>query len=154
MLNPHIFRAYDVRGKVGDDVNPDVFRQVGRAYATLIRRNGGFVQYPAAMEAARWLSDMPAGDPRVGDALARMTPQPLRPWLDRIDSTRFGAMRTPRTYIRCLEDRAVAPAKAAEYAARLGVTPIDMTCAHNPMMSALEDLAKILETIAVNGRGA
>jgi phosphomannomutase / phosphoglucomutase len=41
MLNPHIFRAYDVRGRVGDDINPDVFRQVGRAYATLIRENGG-----------------------------------------------------------------------------------------------------------------
>jgi phosphomannomutase / phosphoglucomutase len=41
MLNPHVFRAYDVRGLVGSDINPDVFRQVGRAYATLIRRNGG-----------------------------------------------------------------------------------------------------------------
>ena len=41
MLNPHIFRAYDVRGRIGADINPDVFRQVGRAYATLIRRNGG-----------------------------------------------------------------------------------------------------------------
>ena len=41
MLNPHIFRAYDVRGKVGSDINPDVFTQVGRAYATLIRRGGG-----------------------------------------------------------------------------------------------------------------
>jgi phosphomannomutase/phosphoglucomutase len=41
MLNPHIFRAYDVRGRVGDDINPEVFRQVGRAYATLIRKNGG-----------------------------------------------------------------------------------------------------------------
>src|SRR5258706_11394150 len=41
MLNPHVFRAYDVRGLVGADINPDVFRQVGRAYATLIRRNGG-----------------------------------------------------------------------------------------------------------------
>jgi phosphomannomutase/phosphoglucomutase len=41
MLNPHVFRAYDVRGLVGRDINPDVFRQVGRAYATLIRRNGG-----------------------------------------------------------------------------------------------------------------
>jgi phosphomannomutase/phosphoglucomutase len=41
MLNPHIFRAYDVRGKVGRDINPDVFEQVGRAYATLIHRNGG-----------------------------------------------------------------------------------------------------------------
>ncbi|MGH7347098.1 MAG: phosphomannomutase/phosphoglucomutase, partial [Candidatus Rokuibacteriota bacterium] len=33
--------AYDVRGLVGSDINPDVFRQVGRAYATMIRRNGG-----------------------------------------------------------------------------------------------------------------
>src|SRR5262245_4578454 len=41
MLNPHIFRAYDVRGRVGDDVNPDVFGLVGAAYGTLIRRNGG-----------------------------------------------------------------------------------------------------------------
>src|SRR5206468_3283196 len=30
-----------VRGLVGSDINPDVFRQVGRAYATMIRRNGG-----------------------------------------------------------------------------------------------------------------
>jgi phosphomannomutase/phosphoglucomutase len=41
MLNPHIFRAYDVRGRVGEDINPDVFRQVGLAYATLVRRRGG-----------------------------------------------------------------------------------------------------------------
>lgn len=41
MLNPHIFRAYDVRGRIGPDINPDVFLQVGRAYATLIRRQGG-----------------------------------------------------------------------------------------------------------------
>src|SRR5262245_17304616 len=41
MLNPHVFRAYDVRGLVGSDINPDILRQVGRAYATMIRRNGG-----------------------------------------------------------------------------------------------------------------
>jgi phosphomannomutase/phosphoglucomutase len=41
MLNPHIFRAYDVRGRVGPDINAAVFEQVGRAYATLIRRRGG-----------------------------------------------------------------------------------------------------------------
>ncbi len=40
-LNPHIFRAYDVRGRVGVDITPEVFRHVGRAYATLIRRGGG-----------------------------------------------------------------------------------------------------------------
>jgi phosphomannomutase/phosphoglucomutase len=41
MLNPHVFRAYDVRGLVGEDINPAVFGQVGRAYGTLIRRQGG-----------------------------------------------------------------------------------------------------------------
>jgi phosphomannomutase/phosphoglucomutase len=41
MLNPDIVRAYDVRGRVGEDINPEVFRQVGRAYATLVRRRGG-----------------------------------------------------------------------------------------------------------------
>jgi phosphomannomutase/phosphoglucomutase len=41
MLNPHIFRAYDVRGRIGDDVNPDVFRLLGAAYGTLISRRGG-----------------------------------------------------------------------------------------------------------------
>jgi phosphomannomutase/phosphoglucomutase len=41
MLNPHIFRAYDVRGRVGADINPGVFRQVGRAFGTLLGRRGG-----------------------------------------------------------------------------------------------------------------
>jgi phosphomannomutase/phosphoglucomutase len=40
-LNPHVFRAYDVRGLVGAHINPDIFRQVGRAYGSLIRRQGG-----------------------------------------------------------------------------------------------------------------
>jgi Phosphoglucomutase/phosphomannomutase, alpha/beta/alpha domain I len=40
-INPFIFRAYDVRGKVGVDVTPEVFREVGRADATLVRAKGG-----------------------------------------------------------------------------------------------------------------
>ena len=41
VLNPHIFRAYDVRGKVGIDITPPVFELVGRAYGTLVKRRGG-----------------------------------------------------------------------------------------------------------------
>jgi phosphomannomutase/phosphoglucomutase len=40
-VNPFIFRAYDVRGKVGSDVTPLVFESVGRAYGTLVSRRGG-----------------------------------------------------------------------------------------------------------------
>ena len=115
----------------------------------LARAGGGVVQYPAATEWARWLNDLPPGDGRVVDALARMTPQPLRPWLERVDMRRFYAMDVPRTYVRCLKDNAVTPARAAQYAARLGVTPVDMDCAHEPMLSALDDLVTMLEKIPV-----
>ena len=37
MVNPHIFRQYDIRGVVGDDVKPEVAEQIGRAFATLVR---------------------------------------------------------------------------------------------------------------------
>jgi pimeloyl-ACP methyl ester carboxylesterase len=110
----------------------------------LARAGGGAVQYPASLEWARWMSDMPPGDARVIDAFGRLTPQPFAPWAERVDSRRFFAMRVPCTYIRCLRDQAVTPARAAEYAARLGVEPIDMDCAHNPMMSAPDALARIL----------
>lgn len=36
------------------------------------------------------------------------------------------------------------PAKAAEYARRLGVEPIDLDCAHNPMLSAVAELTALL----------
>jgi pimeloyl-ACP methyl ester carboxylesterase len=113
----------------------------------LAQSGGGAVQYPAALEWARWLSDMPPGDARVVDALGRLTPQPFTPWAERVDMRRFHALRIPCSYVRCLRDQAVTPARAAEYAARLGVRPIDMDCAHNPMLSAPDALAKILETV-------
>ncbi|HEV8437114.1 MAG TPA: phosphomannomutase/phosphoglucomutase [Methylomirabilota bacterium] len=40
-VNPFIFRAYDVRGKVGIDLTPEVFELIGRAYGTLVRQKGG-----------------------------------------------------------------------------------------------------------------
>jgi phosphomannomutase / phosphoglucomutase len=41
MLNPHIFRQYDIRGVVGPDVTPAVAEGIGRAFATLARRRLG-----------------------------------------------------------------------------------------------------------------
>ena len=37
-LNPHMFRAYDIRGVVGDDLNAEVAELIGRAYGTHLRR--------------------------------------------------------------------------------------------------------------------
>jgi pimeloyl-ACP methyl ester carboxylesterase len=109
---------------------------------------GGVVQYSAAMEHARWFNDMAPGDPRVTATMARLTPQPLRPWQERLDLTEFWKSRIPRSYVRCLRDAAVTPAHGAMYARRLGVEPIDMDTAHAPMLSAPAELANVLEKIA------
>ena len=105
----------------------------------------GAIQYPAALESARWMSDLAPGDPRVVESLARLTPQPARPWFERVDLSRFYAMDVPRTYVRCLRDAAVPPAKAAEYALRLGVVPVDLDCANGPMLSMVEPFVRLLE---------
>ena len=39
-VSPFIFRQYDIRGVVGEDLTPDTARLVGLAYGTLCRRNG------------------------------------------------------------------------------------------------------------------
>ena len=123
---------------------PPALRELFLGHA---RSGGGVVQYPATMEWSRWMGDLPQGDDRVVKALTRLTPQPLRPWIERVDLSRFYALRIPRTYIRCLQDKAIPPARAGEYAARLGVTPIDLDTAHNPMLSNPAALAKILESL-------
>jgi pimeloyl-ACP methyl ester carboxylesterase len=103
--------------------------------------------YPAETAWARWMDDMPRSDPRVSRAISLLTPQSLRPFVEPVDFRVFYGMRVPRTYIRCLEDKAVVPVKAAECASRLGVTPVDMECAHDAMLSRPDELVRILESI-------
>lgn len=113
----------------------------------LARSGGGLVQYPAALEHARWMGDLAAGDARVVEALTRLTPQPFGPLAERVDLRRFQGLAVPRTYVRCLGDAAVPPARALDYATRLGVAPIDLDTAHAPMLSDPDALVAILERI-------
>ncbi|MBI1960068.1 MAG: alpha/beta fold hydrolase [Candidatus Rokubacteria bacterium] len=110
-------------------------------------RGDGTFLYPAETAWARWMGDLSRDHPRALRALSLLTPQAIRPFVEPVDLRVFYAMRVPRTYIRCLADVAVPPDRAAGYAARLGVTPVDMTCAHNAMLSAPGELTRILERI-------
>ncbi len=110
------------------------------------RGDGAFL-FPAETAWARWMGDLPRDHPGVLAALPLLTPQPVRPFVERLDLRVFDAMRVPRTYIRCLRDAAVPPDRAAAYAARLGVTPIDMPTAHNAMLSDPDGLVEILERV-------
>ncbi len=40
-VNPLMFREYDIRGKVDEDLTVEVAEAIGRAYGTVIRRRGG-----------------------------------------------------------------------------------------------------------------
>jgi pimeloyl-ACP methyl ester carboxylesterase len=125
----------------------DVFPPGTRAvFEGLARASRGAVQYPAVLEHARWMTDLPPGDPRVVEALAQLTPQPSWPATERMDFRRFSTLPIPRTYVRCLRDAAVPPTRAAEFAARLGVTPVDLDTAHGPMLSDPDALARLLES--------
>jgi len=103
--------------------------------------------YPSEMAWARFMNDLPRHHPQVQAALARLTPQPIHPWLERVDLKRFYAMQVPRTYIRCLKDVAVPPDRALVYARRLGVKPIDLDTAHDAMLSQPEAVARILDRL-------
>ncbi len=41
LINPQIFREYDIRGVVDEDLNEDVIERIGKAYGTYIRNSGG-----------------------------------------------------------------------------------------------------------------
>ncbi|HSE05548.1 MAG TPA: alpha/beta fold hydrolase [Methylomirabilota bacterium] len=111
-------------------------------------RGDGTFHHSAETAWARWMGDLPRTDPRVSRALSLLTPQAARPFFERVDLRRFDALAIPRTYIRCRRDMAVVPARAAAVAARLGVAPVDLDSAHNPMLSQPDDLVRLLTRIA------
>jgi pimeloyl-ACP methyl ester carboxylesterase len=116
--------------------------------AHVVGRGDGTFLHPAETAWARWMGDLPRHDPRVSRALARLTPQAARPFFERVDLHRFDALTIPRTYIRCLRDAAVIPERAAATAARLGVAPVDLDSAHDPMLSKPDALVRLLTLIA------
>ncbi|HET7874755.1 MAG TPA: alpha/beta fold hydrolase [Methylomirabilota bacterium] len=124
---------------------PPATRELVRGMAA--GRGNGTFQYSAEAAWARWMSGLARDHPRTSAALAALTPQPLRPFVERVDLRVFETLRVPRTYIRCLRDQAVPPHRASLYAARLGVEPVDLDSDHDPMLSEPEELAHLLDRI-------
>lgn len=40
LINPQIFREYDIRGVVGEDLNEEIIERIGKAYGTYVRKLG------------------------------------------------------------------------------------------------------------------
>ena len=103
-LDPTIFKAYDIRGVVGKTLTEDACRHIGRAFATLARRNG-----ETAVHISR--------DGRLsGPALAAALSAGLR--AGGVDVIDLGMNATPMLYYAC----ATTPV----------VSGIQITGSHNP----------------------
>jgi phosphomannomutase/phosphoglucomutase len=63
MVNPHIFRQYDIRGVVGRDLAPELAEGIGHAFGTLLRRRNGDAPLTVALGRDNRLSsdDLAAG---------------------------------------------------------------------------------------------
>ncbi len=81
----------------------------------------------------------------VAAALPRLSPQPIATMTESV----AGSPRTdlPSTYVRCLQDRAVHPDHQTVMAARC-TEQIDIDTDHSPFISAVTEVADLLERIA------
>jgi pimeloyl-ACP methyl ester carboxylesterase len=84
-------------------------------------------------------------DEQVVDwAVAHLTPQQMAPVIEPISIRRFWEADLPRSYIRCLRDRAWHRRIGDLQAARLGVVPLDIDSSHSPFLSRPAELAALL----------
>lgn len=81
-------------------------------------------------------------------AKKRLIPQPLAPFVTPVGvSEAFGRVR--RTYIECLQDRAIGPATQKRMYTELPCEKVvSMQTSHSPFLSAPEELAGHLDTLA------
>ena len=81
----------------------------------------------------------------VAAALQRLSPQPLATMTEAVS----GSPRTtmPSTYVRCLQDQAVHPDHQSVMAARC-TEQVDIDTDHSPFISAVTEVADLLERIA------
>jgi len=78
-------------------------------------------------------------------ALARMSPEPLKPLVSplKVTAQRFGSV--PRAYIGCLQDRTVTPAAQRRMQAQLPCDPVlTLDSDHSPFLSHPQELARLL----------
>ncbi|BBZ15399.1 alpha/beta fold hydrolase [Mycobacterium branderi] len=85
----------------------------------------------------------------VDDATARwafeqLTPAPTEFLLETVHLPNFWAADLPRSFIRCLQDRAMPQSMAATVAHRLGVEPLTIDTSHSPFLSRPSELAELL----------
>jgi pimeloyl-ACP methyl ester carboxylesterase len=73
--------------------------------------------------------------------LKQLTPQPLAVFFEKISLKRFSGLKTPRTYIMGLRDKALPPELTQGFAGRLGVKPVKIDAGHDMMVVRPQEVA-------------
>lgn len=81
----------------------------------------------------------------VAAALPRLTPQPVATMTEAVAGSPRASL--PSTYVRCLQDQAVHPDHQTVMAQRCA-DQVDIDTDHSPFISAVADVADVLERIA------
>ncbi len=100
------------------------------------------------MAVARGLFYHDVDDETVAFAAARLSPAPPEFLMDPIRLKRFWKADLPRSYIICLDDRALPYATAMSFAGRLGVVPHYIGGSHSPFFTRPAELAELLVRVA------
>lgn len=77
-------------------------------------------------------------------AFAQLSPAPPEILVEPVSIPRFWQAELPRSYIICLQDRALPFATAMSFAGRLGVIPHFIDSSHSPFLSRPAELAQLL----------
>jgi pimeloyl-ACP methyl ester carboxylesterase len=84
-------------------------------------------------------------DPETAAWAYRMlTPAPVEFVLETVSLGTFWKADLPRSYVRCLQDRAKPHSLSVEVARRLGVDPLTIDTSHSPFLSRPRELAALL----------
>jgi pimeloyl-ACP methyl ester carboxylesterase len=95
------------------------------------------------LEVARGLFYHDVSGEDVAFASARLSPAPPEFLMDPIHLPRFWKANLPRSYIICLDDRALPYATAMSHAGRLGVQPHYIDGSHSPFFTRPAELAEL-----------
>jgi pimeloyl-ACP methyl ester carboxylesterase len=77
-------------------------------------------------------------------AFNRLTPAPVEFLNETVSVPTFWEADLPRSYVRCLQDRAKPHSMSFEVAKRLGVAPLTIDASHSPFLSCPGELAELL----------
>ena len=119
--------------RLNETISPDILKPTAEGRLEWTDREAAHALFynDCDMDTAAW-------------AFARFSPAPPNILTEPVHLPNFWSANLPRSYIICLQDRALPFATAMTFAGRLGVVPHFIDSSHSPFLSRPAELAQML----------